>query len=80
MYLIKETEIDKIEVLNNGTIQVRQVSRIIEDGNELSKSFHRWILLPGDDVSQQEERVQTIAHAAWTPEVVAAFQTQQSSI
>lgn len=77
MALEKQTTIDKIEVLENNIIQVRQITRILEDGNELSSSFHRWILTPGQDVSDQEDKVQSIANATWTQEVISAYEAQQ---
>jgi hypothetical protein len=79
MALDKQISIDKIEVVENGIIQVRQITRIIEDGVELSSSFHRWTLTPGQDISDQEDRVQAIANATWTPEVIAAYNAQQEA-
>jgi hypothetical protein len=79
MALTKEVAIDKIEVLENGTLQVRQVTRVMEDGKELSSSYHRWAFMPGSDVSAQPANVQAIASAAWTPEVIAAYQAAQES-
>lgn len=76
MALDKKISIDKIEVIENGIIQVRQVTRILEDNVELSVSFHRWTLSPGQDVSDQESRVQAIAKSTWTDEVIAAYQAQ----
>ena len=76
MSLSKEVVIDKIEVVENGTIQVRQVTRIMEDGNELSSSYHRWTLTPGQDVSDQAANVRAIAAVAWTEEIIAAYQAQ----
>ena len=76
MALTKEQVIDKIEVLENGSIQIRQVTRIMEDGKELSKSYHRWAFDPGSDVSDQPANVQAIAAAAWTPAIIAAYQAQ----
>jgi hypothetical protein len=76
MALTKEQVIDKIEVVENGVLQVRQVTRIMEDGKELSSSYHRWSFAPGDDVSDQPANVQAIATAAWTPAVIAAYQAQ----
>ena len=61
MALTKEVAIDKIEVLENGTLQVRQITRIMEDGKELSSSYHRWAFSPGSDVSAQPTNVQAIA-------------------
>jgi hypothetical protein len=76
MALIKEQKIDKIEVVENGSLQIRQVTKIMEDGKELSSSYHRWSFAPGDDVSEQPANVQAIAAAAWTPAVIAAYQAQ----
>ena len=79
MSLTKEVVIDKIEVVENGTVQVRQATRIMEDGQQLSSSYHRWSLSPGQDVSTQPANVQAICQAAWTPEVIAAYQAQQAT-
>lgn len=76
MALEKQSTIDKIEVVENGIIQVREVTRILEDGKELSSSFHRWTLTPGQDVLDQEARVQAIANATWTKEVIDAYEAQ----
>jgi hypothetical protein len=78
MALTKEVAIDKIEVMELGQIQVRQITRIMEDGNELSSSFHRWMFAPSDDVSAQPAKVQAIASATWTAEVIAAYQAYQA--
>ena len=79
MTLEKQIAIDKIEVLELGQIQVRQITRIVEDGAELSSSYHRWSLSPGDDITGQDVRVQAIANAVWTPEVIAAYQVAQEA-
>ena len=76
MALTKEQVIDKVEVVENGTLQVRQVTRIMEDGKELSSSYHRWSYAPGSDISEQPANVQAIAAAAWTAEVVAAYEAK----
>ena len=76
MALTKQQVIDKIEVVENGSLQIRQVTKIMEDGKELSSSYHRWSFAPGDDVSDQPANVQAIAAAAWTPAVIAAYQAQ----
>lgn len=80
MALTKEQVIDKVEVVENGTLQVRQVTRIMEDGKELSSSYHRWSYVPGSDISEQPANVQAIAAAAWTPEVIAAYQAKQAEL
>jgi len=65
MSLTKETVIDKIEVLENGTLQVRSAIRVLEDGQVLSQSFHRHVLEPGADLSNETERVKAVATAVW---------------
>lgn len=73
MSLTKETTIDKIEIVENGVVQVRQVTRILEDGQQLSQSYHRWTLFPGQDITDQEANVQAICNAAWTNDVKSAY-------
>ena len=74
MALTKETIVDKIEVLELGQVQVRTATRVLEDGVALSSSFHRHVLAPGDDLSEQDAKVAAIATATWTPEVVTAYE------
>ena len=74
MALTKETIVDRIEVLELGQVQVRTATRVLEDGTQLSSSFHRHVLAPGDDLSQQDAKVSAIATATWTPEVVTAYE------
>ena len=73
MALTKETVVDKIEVLENGTLQVRSATRVLEDGEVLSSSFHRHVLAPGADITNEDAKVVAIANATWTPEVVTAY-------
>jgi hypothetical protein len=72
--------IDKIEVVENGTLQVREATRILKDGEQIAQTYHRWSFAPGSDVSEMPTNVQAIASAAWTPEIVAAYQSQQAEI
>ncbi len=55
-------------------ISVRTDTVIIDDGVEVSRSFHRHVVAPGDDVSGEAESVQSTANALWTPEVIAAWE------
>jgi len=75
MALTERTEIDKIEVVNNWNIQVRQATVIEKDGVQVARSFHRWVLTPDMDISGQEQKVQDICNVAWTDEVKAAYET-----
>lgn len=65
MALAKEVVIDKIEVVESNAIQVRQVTRILEDGEVLSQSYHRRVLQPGDDLTNEDPKVAAVAAAAW---------------
>ncbi len=73
MALSKTIVVDRIEVLERGQVQVRTATVIAEDGSELSRNFHRHVLSPGDDTTGQDDRVAAVAAAAWTTEVVAAW-------
>jgi len=63
--LEKKVIIDKIEVVENDIVQVRQATTILEDGKELSKSYHRWTLNKGDDIFEQDPKVQAVCNAVW---------------
>lgn len=76
--ITKEKVIDQITITENGIILVREVTRIIEDGNEISKAYHRLSFTPGQDVSNQPENVKSICNVAWTSEVISAYQASQN--
>jgi hypothetical protein len=76
MSLSKEKVIDQITVTENGTILYREATRIIEDGAQISQTFHRSSLTPGQDLTDQPANVAAICNAAWTPEVIAAYKAQ----
>jgi hypothetical protein len=75
MALTERTEIDQIEIVRDWNIQVRQATIIERDGEFVSNTFHRWVLTPDSDISGQEQKVQDICNAAWTPEVLQAYET-----
>ena len=83
MALSKVTVVDKIEVLEKGQVQVRTATKVLEDGVELSSSFHRHVVQPSTkasgswadtDISGEDARVQAIATATWTSAVKTAYQ------
>ena len=83
MALSKVTVVDKIEVMEKGNVQVRTATRVLEDGVELSSSFHRHVVDPSTkasgswadtDISGEDARVQAIATATWTSAVKTAYQ------
>jgi len=79
MALIKEKIVDQITVTENGIILYREAERIIEDGAQLSQTFHRTSLTPGQDLTGQPENVVAICNISWTPEVIAAYKAQQEA-
>jgi hypothetical protein len=63
--LTEQILIDQISVDENKNVHVRQATKVLRDGQEIAKTYHRWVLHPGDDVSQQDATVQTICNALW---------------
>ena len=76
MSLVKKTVIDQIMVIEDGTVFCREATTILEDGVEISKKYHRTNFYPGQDLTGWPDNVVAICNAAWTPEVVAAYQQQ----
>ena len=79
MALDKQTKIDRVEVVENGTVQVRQATIITDDGNQISRTYHRWCIVPSQAYSDQEQQVQDICKVTHTAEVIAAYQAQQEA-
>ena len=80
MSLEKITSVDLIEVTEHGSVQVRTKTAIKEDGVEISSKFHRHVVAPGADVSGEDAKVQAIAAAVHTAEVVAAYEAAQANV
>jgi hypothetical protein len=78
MSLTKTTTVDQITVTENGIVLYREATRIMEDGTELSKTFHRSSLQPGQDLTGIPANVVAICNVAWTEAVVSAYQAAQS--
>lgn len=78
MALEKKEVIDLIETLENGCIQVRNKTTILEDGEEINSKYHRHVIAPGDDYSQEDAKVQAICTVIHTPEVITAYQAAQA--
>jgi hypothetical protein len=78
--LEKVVSVDLIEVIENGSLQVRTKTAIKEDGVEISSKFHRHVVVPGADVSGEDAKVQAIASSIHTPEVIAAYQAEQAKL
>lgn len=79
MALEKIAIVDRIEVLENGSVQVRTKTAIMEDGKQISGNFHRHVVAPGNDYSAEDAKVQAICAAVHTADVVAAYQAAQEA-
>jgi len=79
MALTKETVVDQITVTEIGIVLYREATRIMEDGNQISQTYHRTSLTPAQDLTGQPANVVAICNAAWTPEVIAAYVAQQEA-
>ena len=82
MSLTKQVTQDKIEVVNVGdwsVLQVRTKTAIIEDGVELSSSYHRHVVSPTDDLTAASAEVTAIANAVFTQEMKDAYTAAQET-
>ena len=79
MALEKKTVTGQLEIGENGSIGVRTDTVVTDDGTEISRSFHRKVLAPGNDVSGEDAKVQAVAGAVWTDEVKAAYAAAQAA-
>ena len=80
MSLTKSTAVDQITVTENGAIFYREATRIMEDGNELSKTYHRSSLTPGQDLTGIPANVVAICNVAWTADVIAAYEASVPAV
>ena len=78
MSLTKQTVIDQITITENSIVMYREATRILEDEVEISKTYHRSSLTPGQDLTGVPDRVVAICNTVWTPEVISAFQQSLS--
>ena len=78
MSITKTASIDQITVTENGTVLYREATSIMEDGKELSKTYHRLSLTPGKDLTGIPANVVSICNVAWTAEVIAAYEAAQA--
>jgi hypothetical protein len=79
MALEKIEIVDRIEVLENGSVQVRTKTAIMEDGKAISSTFHRHVVAPGDDYAAEDARVKAICKATHTSAVVAEYKAVQAA-
>ena len=76
MALTETKTVDQITVSENGIVLYREATRILRDGNEIAKTYHRSSLTPGQDLTGQPANVVAICNVAWTQAVIAAYQAQ----
>jgi len=79
MSLTKETVIDQITVNENGSVLYREATRIMEDGKQLSQTYHRSSLAPAQDLTGVPANVVAICNTVWTAECIAAYQAAQAA-
>jgi len=75
MAFTKAEIVDKIEILEAGQLQIRTATVVSENGAEIARTFMRHVLNPGDDTSGETDRVQAVASATWTDEVISDWET-----
>lgn len=73
MALNETVKIDQIEIVENGSIQIRTATIIEKDGIEISRQFHRHVVHPGDDISNEDIKVKSIANIFWTDDVILNY-------
>jgi hypothetical protein len=79
MSLTKTTVVDQITVQENGSVLYREATRIMEDGNQISQTYHRSSLTPAQDLTGIPANVVAICNLTWTAECIAAYQAEQAA-
>ena len=78
MALSKQVSYDKIEVVGDYSVQCRRRDSIMENGKEISASYHRHVIHPDGDWSGEDARVQAVCDAVFTSDVKAAYEASKS--
>jgi hypothetical protein len=80
MALSETIEYDKIEVVGQyKQVGVRKATVITKDGVEIARTFHRYVLSPDEDITNQPTEVQSICNLVWSKEVKDAWKAYQAS-
>ena len=79
MSLTKTTVVDQVTVTENGIVLYRKATRIMEDGNQISQTYHRSSLTPAQDLTGVPANVVAICNTAWTAECIAAYQAAEAA-
>jgi len=80
MTITKKTIVDQITVTENGTVLYREVTRIMEDGVQLTQTYHRTSLAPEADLIDVPANVVAICNITWTPEIIASYKAQPKAL
>ena len=76
MPLTKQVVVDQITILEEGQLQVRTATRVLEDGVLLGETYHRKVIEPGDVLTAEDARVRDVGNAVHTPAVVAKWRAR----
>ena len=76
----KLIDVDRVEVVENGVIQIRTRITFVENGQQEVSKLHRHTIVPGDDYSNEDQKVQAVCSAIHTPEVIEAYQLSQQGV
>lgn len=79
MAVEKRVVVDLVEVVENGSVQVRTKTVFVENGVEMSGALHRHVVVPGADYSKEDDRVKAICKATHTPAIIAAYKAAQQA-
>jgi len=79
MTITKQIVVDQTTVTENGTVLYREATRIIEDGVQLTQTYHRSSLTPSQDLTGVPANVAAICNTAWTTEVITAYEAAQAA-
>lgn len=72
--------IDKVEILEDGQIQIREAVKVYKDGVEISKTYKRHVIEPGQDLAKEDDKVEAVANAVWTKDVVETFAAEKAKL
>ena len=77
MAYTEEKVIDKIEILEDGTMQIREATRVLKDGVQIAETYHRKCIAPDESADELPDKVKGIASLVRTPEVVSKYNAEK---
>lgn len=78
MAFTKQTTFDAITIRDTGHLEIRIANLVMEDGVEIAKNYHRRVITPGDDVTNEPQKIKALANLIWTPAMIAAAQAARN--